>query len=61
MSLQSLRPGFRFKPTREVILQYYLRAAIIGGKLASDIFTEADIYKDKEPWKLFNLNHTHSY
>ncbi|OMO58202.1 hypothetical protein CCACVL1_25539 [Corchorus capsularis] len=34
MSLQWLRPGFRFNPTGE-----------------------AEIYGDKEPWKLFNPNH----
>ncbi|OMP00043.1 No apical meristem (NAM) protein [Corchorus capsularis] len=61
MPLQSLRPGFRFSPTGEVVLQCYLRDAINGQNLPSDIFTEADLYGDKEPWKLFNPNHSHPY
>ncbi|OMO51554.1 No apical meristem (NAM) protein [Corchorus capsularis] len=61
MALESLAPGFRFRPTGEVILQSYLRPLINGEKLPFDILTEADIYGDKEPWKLFNPQHSHSY
>ncbi|OMO79002.1 putative transcription factor [Corchorus olitorius] len=47
MLLQSLHLGFRFSPTGEVILQNFLRAAINGEKLPSDIFTKAGTHKRK--------------
>ncbi|XP_060185699.1 NAC domain-containing protein 53-like isoform X4 [Lycium barbarum] len=46
-----LAPGFRFHPTDEELVRYYLRRKIYGRPFKSDPISEIDIYK-VEPWDL---------
>ncbi|OMO49644.1 No apical meristem (NAM) protein [Corchorus capsularis] len=48
----SLPPGFRFKPTQQEILKYFVRPAIETGFLPFPI-TCCDLYTS-EPWNLFD-------
>ncbi|MCD7451309.1 hypothetical protein HAX54_010928 [Datura stramonium] len=50
-SSKLLAPGFRFHPTDEELVRYYLRRKIYGRPLKSDPISEIDIYK-VEPWDL---------
>ncbi|KAK2969057.1 hypothetical protein RJ640_021096, partial [Escallonia rubra] len=47
----SLAPGFRFHPTDEELVRYYLRRKICGQPFRFDAISEIDIYK-AEPWDL---------
>lgn len=38
-------PGFRFHPTDEELVLYYLKRKICGKKLKLDIIRETDVYK----------------
>lgn len=46
-----LAPGFRFHPTDEEIVSYYLKRKICGIPLRFDSISEIDIYRF-EPWDL---------
>jgi hypothetical protein len=46
-----LPPGFRFHPTDEELVNYYLKRKIHGLKIELDIIPEVDLYKC-EPWEL---------
>ncbi|KAJ6370769.1 hypothetical protein OIU77_001305 [Salix suchowensis] len=46
-----LPPGFRFHPTDEELVAYYLRRKINGHKIELEIIPEVDLYKC-EPWDL---------
>ena len=46
-----LPPGFRFSPTDEELVVYYLKRKIRGKPLILDIVAEIDIYK-REPEEL---------
>ncbi|KAI4384065.1 hypothetical protein MLD38_009834 [Melastoma candidum] len=50
-SSQSLAPGFRFHPTDEELVRYYLMRKVSGKRLRFDPISEIDIYKS-EPWDL---------
>ncbi|KAK4790042.1 hypothetical protein SAY86_017346 [Trapa natans] len=50
-SLSSLAPGFRFHPTDEELVRYYLKRKVSGKPLRLDPISEIDIYKS-EPWDL---------
>ncbi|XP_009771991.1 NAC domain-containing protein 78 isoform X1 [Nicotiana tabacum] len=50
-SLKSLAPGFRFHPTDEELVRYYLRRKITGRPIKSAPISDIDIYK-VEPWDL---------
>lgn len=46
-----LGPGFRFHPSDEELVLYYLKRKVCGKTIAFDAIAEVDIYK-KEPWNL---------
>ncbi|EYU39671.1 hypothetical protein ABFS82_06G183400 [Erythranthe guttata] len=46
-----LAPGFRFHPTDEELVRYYLRRKVCGRGFRFDAISEIDIYK-AEPWDL---------
>ncbi|RZC62489.1 hypothetical protein C5167_024246 [Papaver somniferum] len=53
MELESsaVPPGFRFHPTEEELVGYYLRRKINSEKIDLDVITEVDLYKI-EPWEI---------
>ncbi|KAL0303510.1 UNVERIFIED_CONTAM: NAC domain-containing protein 53 [Sesamum radiatum] len=50
-SSSMLAPGFRFHPTDEELVRYYLRRKVCGKGFRFDAISEIDIYK-AEPWDL---------
>ncbi|XP_058090522.1 NAC domain-containing protein 54-like isoform X2 [Magnolia sinica] len=51
MAPVTLPPGFRFHPTDEELVIYYLKRKINGRKIELEIIPEVDLYKC-EPWDL---------
>ncbi|XP_023762703.1 NAC domain-containing protein 53 [Lactuca sativa] len=51
----SLAPGFRFHPTDEELVRYYLRRKICGKPFRFDAISDVDVYK-VEPWDLPDLS-----
>eukprot|EP01018_Ginkgo_biloba_P032297 Gb_19279 [translate_table: standard] len=51
MAPVSLPPGFRFHPSDEEIVGYYLKRKVHGQKIELEIIPEVDLYKC-EPWDL---------
>lgn len=51
MAPVGLPPGFRFSPTDEELVNYYLKRKIQGQEIELDIIPEVDLYKC-EPWEL---------
>ncbi|KAJ8563312.1 hypothetical protein K7X08_031764 [Anisodus acutangulus] len=51
MAPVGLPPGFRFHPTDEELVNYYLKRKIHGLEIELDIIPEIDLYKC-EPWQL---------
>ncbi|XP_077253192.1 NAC domain-containing protein 78-like isoform X2 [Tasmannia lanceolata] len=47
----SLAPGFRFHPTDQELVSYYLKRKVCGKPLRFDAISTVDIYKS-EPWDL---------
>ena len=47
-------PGFRFHPTEEELLEFYLKQAAEGKKLKFDIIPRVQLYRH-EPWELPGL------
>ncbi|GMI64009.1 NAC 007, VASCULAR RELATED NAC-DOMAIN PROTEIN 4, EMBRYO DEFECTIVE 2749 [Hibiscus trionum] len=47
-------PGFRFHPTDEELVDYYLRKKIASKKIDLDVIKDVDLYKI-EPWDLQEL------
>ncbi|CAL5000351.1 unnamed protein product [Urochloa decumbens] len=47
----SLAPGFRFHPTDEELVSYYLKRKVLGRPLKVEAIAEVDLYK-LEPWDL---------
>ncbi|KAK9674581.1 hypothetical protein RND81_12G242200 [Saponaria officinalis] len=47
----SLAPGFRFHPTDQELVSYYLKRKVCGKPIRFDAISETDIYKS-EPWDL---------
>ncbi|XP_075475978.1 NAC domain-containing protein 76-like [Primulina tabacum] len=44
-------PGFRFHPTDEELVGYYLRKKVVGQKIDFDVIRDIDLYRI-EPWDL---------
>lgn len=53
-------PGFRFHPTEEELLEFYLRRASAGKKLNFDIIGTLNIYL-YDPWDLPGMPSTLFY
>ena len=51
MAPVALPPGFRFHPTDEELVAYYLRRKINVHKIDFEIIPEIDLYQF-EPWEL---------
>ncbi|GLJ39173.1 hypothetical protein SUGI_0798420 [Cryptomeria japonica] len=51
MAPTSLPPGFRFHPTDEELVAYYLKRKVHGHKIELEVIPEVDLYKC-EPWDL---------
>jgi hypothetical protein len=51
MAPVGLPPGFRFHPTDEELVNYYLKRKVHGLSIELDIIPEVDLYKC-EPWEL---------
>ncbi|KAL3627143.1 hypothetical protein CASFOL_028506 [Castilleja foliolosa] len=51
MGAMTLPPGFRFHPTDEELVAYYLHRKINGGIIELQVIPEVDLYKC-EPWDL---------
>lgn len=50
-------PGFRFHPTDEELVDYYLRKKVASKRIEIDFIKDIDLYKI-EPWDLLGLpNH----
>eukprot|EP00250_Pteridium_aquilinum_P000045 c10058_g1_i1 orf=509-1402(+) len=50
-----LPPGFRFHPTDQELVLYYLKRKICGLKMELDIIAEIDLY-EFEPWDLHEVS-----
>ena len=44
-------PGFRFHPTDEELVDYYLRKKVASKRIDLDVIKDVDLYKI-EPWDL---------
>jgi hypothetical protein len=51
MALADLPPDFRFHPTDEELVNYYLKRKVHSLSIELDIIPEVDLYKC-EPWEL---------
>ncbi|KAK9064060.1 hypothetical protein SSX86_017932 [Deinandra increscens subsp. villosa] len=51
----SLAPGFRFHPTDEELVRYYLKRKVCGKPFRFDAISDVDVYK-VEPWDLPGLS-----
>lgn len=51
----SVPPGFRFHPTDEELVGYYLRKKIASQKIDLDVIRDIDLYRI-EPWDLIGNN-----
>jgi len=50
-------PGFRFHPTDEELVDYYLRKKVSSKKIDLDVIKDVDLYKI-EPWDLQGIDST---
>ena len=47
----SVYPGFRFSPTNEELISYYLKKKLQGNDYSVEVISQLDIWKF-EPWDL---------
>lgn len=50
-SFSHVPPGFRFHPTDEELVDYYLRKKVASKRIDLDVIKDVDLYKI-EPWDL---------
>ena len=48
-------PGFRFHPTDEELVDYYLRKKVASKRIDLDVIGDVDLYKI-EPWDLQGMS-----
>lgn len=48
-------PGFRFHPTDEELVDYYLRKKVTSRRIDLDVIKDVDLYKI-EPWDLQGIS-----
>jgi hypothetical protein len=53
-------PGFRFHPTEEELVGYYLNRKINSLKIDLDVIVEVDLYKI-EPWDIQGIIQIHNF
>lgn len=51
MAVSSMFPGFRFSPTDEELISFYLKKKLEGYEKSVEVIVEIEIYK-YEPWDL---------
>jgi len=51
MAGRRVPPGFRFHPTDEELVAYYLKRKVSGRAIEDDVIAVVDLYKC-EPWDL---------
>ncbi|XP_074356523.1 NAC domain containing protein 50-like [Apium graveolens] len=52
-------PGFKFDPSDKQLLNFYLKAKVLGEKLPIDCIKEKEIYGPRaNPWEIFNDSST---
>jgi hypothetical protein len=62
-STPQVPPGFRFHPTDEELVDYYLRKKVASRRIDLNVIKDVDLYKI-EPWDLqgiHTLHSTHTY
>lgn len=55
MESSCVPPGFRFHPTEEELVGYYLRRKINSLKIDLDVIVDIDLYR-MEPWDIQGIN-----
>lgn len=56
MESSCVPPGFRFHPTDEELVGYYLRKKVASQKIDLDVIRDIDLYRI-EPWDLQGMNY----
>lgn len=56
-SFSHVPPGFRFHPTDEELVDYYLRKKVASKRIDLDVIKDVDLYKI-EPWDLQGSNYS---
>jgi len=55
-SFSHVPPGFRFHPTDEELVDYYLRKKVASKRIDLDVIKDVDLYKI-EPWDLQGISY----
>ncbi|PWA58102.1 NAC domain-containing protein [Artemisia annua] len=53
--MKKLSPGFRFHPTDEELVMYFLKRKVLGKRLVAEVIAEVNIY-DFSPWDLPDMS-----
>lgn len=54
---ETVMPGFRFHPTEEELIEFYLRRKVDGKRFNIDLISFLDLYR-YDPWDLPGILHT---
>lgn len=55
----TIPPGFRFHPTDEELVGYYLKKKVASQRIDLDVIREIDLYKI-EPWDLQGISFSYT-